>query len=147
MEQIRADDAIGPVFATLISDDEVPALGLVALFERLGFEGDLALELRLACEVFDIDEASVRGVADRELRRFVSTAGRYRRVTPRIFAVWLAARFLQLRSTTIADELDKLPEVLRERIVDQMRQFAGDPVVSRTLGVLLEEALYGRRHS
>ncbi|WP_165643818.1 hypothetical protein [Mycobacteroides abscessus] len=140
LEQIRADDAIGPVFATLISDDEVPALGLVALFERLGFEGDLALELRLACEVFDIDEASVRGVADRELRRFVSTAGRYRRVTPRIFAVWLAARFLQLRSTTIADELDKLPEVLRERIVDQMRQFAGDPVVSRTLGVLLEEA-------
>ncbi|MGB8406299.1 MAG: hypothetical protein WCE30_19745 [Mycobacterium sp.] len=140
LEQIRADDAIGPVLATLISDDEVPALALVALFERIGFEGDLALELRLACEVFGIDEASVRGVADRELQRFVSTAGRYRRVTPRIFAVWLAARFLELRSTTIADELDKLPEVLRERIIDQMRQFAGDPVVSRTLGVLLEGA-------
>ena len=140
LERIRADDAIGPVLATLISDDEVPALGLVALFERIGFEGDLALELRLACEVFGIDEASVRGVADRELQRFVSTAGRYRRVTPRIFAVWLAARFLELRSTTIADELDRLPEVLRERIVDQMRQFAGDPVVSRTLGVLLEGA-------
>jgi hypothetical protein len=140
LSQIRGDDEIGPVLATLLNENEVPLLGLVALFERLGFEGDLAPELTLACEVFGIDEAAVRAVADREMQRFVSAAGRFRRVTPRLFAVWLASRFLEIRAGTIVDELQQLPEILSDRIVEQMRQFEGDPVVSRTLGILLGQS-------
>ncbi|WP_458316478.1 hypothetical protein [Mycolicibacterium brisbanense] len=140
LDRIRGDDDIGPVLATLLAEDELSLLGLVALFERIGFEGDLALELTLACEVFGVDETAVRTVVDREMQRFVSTAGRFRRVTPRVFAVWLASRFLQARAGTIVNELDQLPESLRERILDQMRQFVGDPVVSRTLKTLLDQA-------
>jgi len=140
LARIRGDDEIGPVLATLIDEVEVPLLGLLALFERIGFDGDLAPELTVACEIFGVDEAQVRAVADRELQRFVSTAGRFRKVTPRLFAVWLASQFMELRSATIAEELKALPESLRERIVEQMREFAGDPVVSRTLGELLEQA-------
>jgi hypothetical protein len=139
LDRIRGDENIGPVLATLVDVSEVPLLGLIALFERIGFEGDLALELTLACEVFGVDEAAARAVADRELQRFVSTAGRFRRVTPRLFAVWLASRFLEMRAATIVGELEQLPESLRERIVDQMREFAGDAVVSHTLGALMEQ--------
>src|SRR5680860_215573 len=121
LARIRGDDEIGPVLATLIDEVEVPILGLLALFERIGFDGDLAPELTVACETFGIDEAQVRAVADRELQRFVSTAGRFRKVTPRLFAVWLASQFMEMRSATIAEELKALPESLRERIVEQMR--------------------------
>jgi hypothetical protein len=140
LERIRGDDDIGPVLATLVAEADVPLLGLISLFERIGFDGEVEPELSLACEVFGVDETAVRRVADRELQKFVSTAGRFRRVTPRLFAVWLASRFLEMRASTIVNELNQLPEFLRQRIVDQMRQFAGDQVVSRTLGALLEQA-------
>lgn len=140
LEQIRGDDDIGPVLAALVEEPNVPLLGLISLFERLGFEGEVAPELSLACGVFGVDESAVRRVADRELQKFVSAAGRFRRVTPRLFAVWLASRFLETRASTIVNDLNQLPEFLRQRIVDQMRQFAGDEVVSRTLGALLEQA-------
>lgn len=140
LERIRGDDDIGPVLATLVEEADVPLLGLISLFERIGFEGEVAPELSLACGVFGVDETAVRRVADRELQKFVSTAGRFRRVTPRLFAVWLASRFLEMRASTIVNDLDQLPEFLRQRIVDQMSQFAGDQVVSRALGTLLEQA-------
>lgn len=140
LERIRGDDDIAPVLATLVAEADVPLLGLIAVFERVGFDGEVAPELNLACEVFGVDEAAVRRVADRELQRFVSTAGRFRRVTPRLFAVWLASRFLEGRSDRIVNDLKRLPESLRNRIVDQMREFAGDPVVSSTVGTLLEQA-------
>lgn len=140
LERIRGDDDIGPVLATLVEEADVPLLGLISLFERIGFDGEVAPELTLACGVFGVDDLAVRRVADRELQKFVSTAGRFRRVTPRLFAVWLASRFLEIRASTIVNDLNQLPEFLRQRIVDQMRQFAGDEVVSRTLGTLLDQA-------
>lgn len=140
LERIRGDDDIGPVLASLVDEADVPVLGLISLFERIGFDGEVERELSLACRVFGVDEAAVRRVADRELQKFVSTAGRFRRVTPRLFAVWLASRFLEIRGDKFADQLNQLPEFLRQRIFDQMHQFAGDPVVSRTLGTLLDQA-------
>jgi hypothetical protein len=140
LERIRGDDDVGPVLATLVEEADVPLLGLIALFERIGFDAEVAPELTLACEVFGVPEAAVRRVADRELQKFVSTAGRYRRVTPRVFAIWLASRFLQARSDTIADELKRLPESLRNRILDQMREFEHDPVVAHAVETLLEQA-------
>jgi hypothetical protein len=138
LARIRADDDIGSVLARLVDEAEIPLLGMLALFERIGFDDDVAPELTLACEAFSVDEVQVREVAEQELQRFVSTAGRFRRVTPRLFAIWLASRFLATRPGVIVDEMSQLPETLRERIVDQMREFAGDPVVSRTIGALLE---------
>lgn len=138
LARIRADDDIGSVLARLVDEAGVPLLGLLALFERIGFDDELAPELALVCQAFGVAEAQVREAAERELQRFVSTAGRFRRVTPRLFAIWLASRFLATRPGVIVDEMSQLPETLRERIVDQMREFAGDPVVSRTIGALLE---------
>jgi hypothetical protein len=143
LDRIRGDDEIGPVLAALVEDADVPLLGLISLFERIGFDGEVAPELGLACKAFDVDEAAVRRVADRELQKYVSTAGRFRRVTPKLFAIWLATRFLEMHSSTIVNELEELPEFLRQRIFDQMYQFAGDQVVSRTLGTLLEQAPFG----
>ncbi|GAB1813783.1 hypothetical protein [Mycobacterium sp. MUNTM1] len=143
LDRIRGDDEIGPVLAALVVDADVPLLGLISLFERIGFDGEVAPELGLACKAFGIDEAAVRRVADRELQKFVSTAGRFRRVTPKLFAIWLATRFLEMHTSTIVNELEELPEFLRQRIFDQMYQFAGDQVVSRTLGTLLEQAPFG----
>jgi hypothetical protein len=139
IERVRGHEEIGPVLSSLLPGEDVKSLGMLALFERLGFEGDFAQELTIACQVLDVDEAELRQTSERELQRFVSTAGRFRRVTPRLFAIWLASEFISQRRNSLSDALTRLPASLRERIINQMREFAGDAVVAETLGQLLDE--------
>jgi hypothetical protein len=138
VERVRGHEEIGRVLSSLLPHEDVLPLGMLALFEKLGFDGDLAQELSVACETLGINEARLREVADRELKRFVSTAGRFRRVTPRLFALWLAIQFLHDRRASLTTALTGLPESLRDRIVAQMRDFAGDRVVADALGEILD---------
>ena len=138
IERVRGHEEIGRLLSRLLPREDVLPLGMLALFEKLGFDGDLAQELSVACETLDVNEARLREVAHRELRRFVSTAGRFRRVTPRLFALWLAIQFLHERSASLTTALTRLPESLRDRIVAQMRDFAGDRVVADALGEILD---------
>jgi hypothetical protein len=138
VERVRGHEEIGRVLSSLLPQADVLPLGMLALFEKLGFDGDLAQELSVACETLGVDEARLREVAERELKRFVSTAGRFRRVTPRLFALWLAIQFLHDRRASLTTALTGLPESLRDRIVAQMRDFAGDRVVADALGEILD---------
>jgi hypothetical protein len=137
IERVRSHEEIGSVLSRLLPQDDVLPLGMLALFEKLGFDGDLAQELSLACETLGVDEGRLREIAARELKRFVSTAGRFRRITPRLFALWLASQFMHNRRESLTTALDRLPEWLRDRIVAQMGAFAGDPLVAETLGEIL----------
>ena len=137
IDRVRGHEQIGNVLSSLLPAADVSPLGMLALFERLGFDGDLAPELTLACEILGVDEGELRRVANRELNRFVSTAGRYRRVTPKLFALWLANRFMEEHRGILSTALASLPDSLQERILDQMSAFAGDPDVAETLAGLL----------
>lgn len=140
IDRVRGHEEIGSVLSSLLPGPDVGPLGMLSLFERLGFDADLAPELTLACETLSVDQGQLRRVADRELNRFVSAAGRYRRVTPKLFGLWLASRFIDEHGGSLRTALTKLPDSLRERILDQMRAFAGDPVVAETLSGILEAA-------
>jgi hypothetical protein len=132
LERVRSE-AVGSVLSSMLTNpDDIVLLGGLALFERLGFDGDLAQETTIACEALGIEEEAFREVVDRELLRFVSSAGRYRLVTPRLFTVWLASRFIQ-RNPRLAEALHGLPEALRDRMIEQMKAFAGDRNVGRAL--------------
>jgi hypothetical protein len=132
-------EAVGSVLSSMLTNpDDVILLGGLALFEKLGFDGDLAPEAVIACETFGINEEKFREVVDRELNRFVSSAGRYRIVTPRLLAVWLASQFIQ-RNGGLADALQRLPETLRDRMIGQMKEFAGDQHVGKALRRLFEQ--------
>lgn len=139
VDRVRGHEEVGSVLASLVPPEDVPRLAILALFEKLGLEGDLAQELALVCRLFEIDEADIRAVVNRELGRFVSSAGRFRRVTPRLFAVWLATQLLSSDKDTLRTALAGLPESLRDRIVTQVRDFAGDPVVGEVLGETLAQ--------
>lgn len=139
IDRVRGHDEIGVVLAGLLPAEDLGPLGMLSLFEKLGFDEDLARELSIACEVLGVDESRVRQLADRELGRFVSDAGRFRRVTPRLFAIWLASEFIRQSRESLKVALDDLPESLRDRIVTQMHEFAGDSLVAETLGDVLNE--------
>lgn len=139
IDRVRGHDEIGVVLAGLLPAEDVGPLGMLSLFEKLGFDEDLAQELSIACEILGVDESRVRELADRELGRFVSDAGRFRRVTPRLFAIWLASEFIRQSRESLKIGLSNLPESLRDRIVTQMREFAGDSIVAETLGDVLNE--------
>lgn len=117
--------------------DEEELLGMLALFERLGFDAHLSSELEAAAMAFDVDAGRLRAVCDRELNRLVSAAGQSRRVTPRLFALWLARAFIARRSDRFAAQLDELPESLQSAVISQMRAFGPDPDVQRVFGYLL----------
>lgn len=139
VDRIRGHEEIGAVLASLLGDetDDLEPLGMLALFEKLGYEADLGYELTIACEALGVDEARVRNLAERESRRFVSTAGRYRNVSPRLFALWAAMRFVNDRQESLGDALRTLPPSLLQRVLSQMNAFAGDPAVEATLAGLL----------
>ncbi len=115
IERVRSHEEIGSVLSSLLPKDDVLPLGMLALFEKLGFDGDLAQELSLACETLNVDEVMLREIAERELKRFVSAAGRFRRITPRLFALWLASQFMHNRRQSLTMALKQLPEWLRDR--------------------------------
>jgi len=137
-ERVRGHDELGSVLAKLVPTDAVGPLGMLALFERLGYDEDLGQELSVACEILGADEAQVRFIADRELGKLVSTAGRYRRVSPRLLAIWLATRYLDEHGDSLQSALKELPEGLRDQILDQMRDVGDDARVQRALRPLLE---------
>ena len=144
IERIRSHQEIGPILAGLLPDEDAELLGLLALFEKIGYDDEFRTELTIACTTLGIDEQHLRRVADRELDRFVSTAGRFRRVSPRLFAVWLASRFMSKRGDSLTTALSELPEFMRDRILDQMADFAGDPIVAESLGALLNQPPFDR---
>jgi hypothetical protein len=47
IERVRSHEEIGSVLSRLLPQDDVLPLGMLALFEKLGFDGDLAQELSL----------------------------------------------------------------------------------------------------
>jgi hypothetical protein len=139
LDRIRSE-AVGSVLSSMLTNPEdISFLGGLALFEKLGFDGDLAQETTIICEALGIEEDTFREVVDRELNRFVSNAGRFRLLTPRLFAVWLAGQFIQ-RHDNIAEALKQLPEGLRDRVIGQMKAFAGDRHVGKALRILLDES-------
>lgn len=139
VDRVRGHERVGSVLSSLLPDESyVGPLGMLSLFERLGFDAEYAPEVRLACDTLGVDERRVRQIAELETGRFVSTAGRFRRVTPKLFALWLASRFIDEHHEILSTALTQLPDSLRQRILDQMGAFAGDPTVGDSLATLLE---------
>jgi hypothetical protein len=139
IDRIRGE-ALGSVLESMLGHGEDSRLlGVLSLFERLGYDQDLSRETQIACEALGIDEFAFREVVDREHGRFVSSAGRFRLVTPRLFAVWLATEFIR-ETADLAQSLKLLPDVLRERVISQMKEFAGDRHVQGALRNLLGDS-------
>lgn len=140
VDRVRSEP-VGTVLETMLTEHgDVLHLGILSLFDRLGFDGELAGETAIVCEALGIEEAEFRELVGRELNRFVSSAGRFRLVTPRLFAVWLTSRLIKQRPKVLGEALLKLTGSLRDRIIEQMKTFAGDPTVARTLREALNQA-------
>jgi hypothetical protein len=137
VERVRGHYELGPTLATLLPDGDADFLGVVALFERIGYDGDLGGELSIVCEHFRIDETKLRIICDRETGRFVSRAGSFRRVSPRLFAIWLADQFIQRHGEAFAEALTHLPPSLMEQLVEGTTDLAGDPRLASTFSDLL----------
>jgi len=138
IQRVRGHQALGSVLGTLLPPDDVAPLSILALFERIGYDGEFAHELNVACEHFGVNETTLRQICDRELGRFVSRAGRFRRVSPRLFAVWLVGEFFDRFQGNISETLAALPPSLRDPIVEQMQDAAGDPRVEAAFQDILD---------
>jgi hypothetical protein len=104
------------------SDELRTDLGVVALFRGLGVDEDLAYELNSVADAFGLNAKRIRKHLDHELNRFVSQANRYRSVTPKLVAVWLASAVIEQY-----DDLDKkiqqLPESVQDAFAGQLDYF------------------------
>jgi hypothetical protein len=137
VQHVRGHE-VSPILSAMLPDEtDQQALALLALFEKLGFERELSAETETVCSVFGIPETQFRRIVDRELGRYVSRAGRYRSVTPRLFAIWLAQKFIDARSEEIPGLIQQLPENLTDSFLKQMEAFADEPLVSQVLGGIL----------
>jgi hypothetical protein len=73
-----------------------------------------------------------------EERKYVSVARRYRLVTPRLFAIWLAQGYMSAAGASITEPLRSLPEPLVDAFLNQMEAFAGDEMVAAVIAAILD---------
>ncbi|MFF5227984.1 hypothetical protein [Dactylosporangium sp. NPDC000521] len=137
LERMRTESVGGILSSMLNNNNDVELLGGLAMFDRLGFDGEYAIETQQACSVLGISEEQFRNVVDRETGRFVSTAGRFRQISPRLLAVWLAAHYIDGNPRALTVALQGLSETLRDRMLSQMKSFTGDRIVGRALELAL----------
>jgi hypothetical protein len=99
----------------------------LALFAAVGFDDELAYELDAVAATFAVDTAQLRRTCDEELRqrRFISRAGRYRMVSPKIVAIWLASDLIG-RTPDFDIRLETLPASLVAAFVRQLDFFGPD---------------------
>lgn len=138
IDRVRGLEVEPVLEAMVAAAEDRDALGLLALFERLGFEDELSPETKIVCKAFGVNEALFRETVRREEGRFVSPAGRYRQVTPRLLAIWLAERFIRARRETLPASIAKLPDSLMNAFSEQMALFAGDTFVTSLIEEILE---------
>lgn len=108
--------------------DSRSLLGTLALFTRVGFDGDLEVEARDVSAAFGLEVVDFRDAANRE-RDVVRRAGRYRYVTPLLLAIWIGGdRARALGSMGISQSLARLEDPsLVERAQEQLMRFGGVP--------------------
>lgn len=109
------------------------SLSVLSLFERVGFDGEVATELKIVAQQFGLDPLKLRHHVRQETGRFVSAAGRYRRVTPLALGVWLVRELLREKPTTVVDSIVKLPDTLAAAFRRQLGVLGGDPHVEDVL--------------
>src|SRR6266498_275982 len=76
---------------------------------------------------------AARAILAAEEGRFVSTAGPYRRVTPRAFAVWLVADLARRQPAPTIEAIAGLPEPLLDAFRRQLQFLGGDASIDRVL--------------
>ena len=113
-------------------------LAPLALFSGVGFEEDLAYQVEAVAEAFELDAEEMKLHLERELGRFVSRAGRYRLVSPRLVAIWLALELIE-NTPAIERRIFALPEPVQDAFADQLEFFGPDvphlpPALRRLLG-------------
>jgi hypothetical protein len=109
-------------------------LAHLALVGRLGFEGDLEFEAQQLCAAFEVPYMHFRQSVRGEDERFVSAAGRYRRVSPKALAVWLAQQLMERDPDAFVRRLSGLPEPLFGEFRNQLEMLGGDESFDEILG-------------
>jgi hypothetical protein len=102
-------------------------LAPIALFSRVGFDGDVAYQATSVAEAFALDPAALVHLSDAELERdrFVSRAGRYRSVSPLLVAIWLAADLIE-STPGFEQKVFDLPQPLQDAFAEQLEYFGPD---------------------
>jgi hypothetical protein len=122
------------VLSEMLPDENLrQTLAVLALFERVGFDGALAADVDVISQQFNLDRLQVRAHIRQETGRFISTAGRCRRVTPLALAVWLVRELIGKQPSAIADSIVRLPENLSSAFRGQLEVLGGDPTVEDVL--------------
>ncbi len=113
-------------------------LGILALFSNVGFDGDVGPETDAICTIFNADVARFRQVV-RDERDLVGVTGRYRHVTPLLFAIWVGSERLAAFQSDLRERLDLLPDVLFVRFQEQLESFGPNEHAKEVVRRLLEE--------
>lgn len=117
-------------------------LGPLALFTAVGFEDDLRYQAEAVAAAFGLDLPSLEIFVERELGRFVSRAGRYRLVSPRLVAIWLATDLIET-TPGFTDIVFALPEPLPNAFIEQLDFFGPDvPHLPAALRNVLEDGRF-----
>ena len=110
-------------------------LGPLALFQSVGFDDEVRSQMEAVADAFDLDAPTLELYceSERHSRRFVSSAGRHRFISPQLVAIWLAVEAIE-NTPDLGRRIFGLPEPLRASFVAQLEYFGSQvPQLARVL--------------
>jgi hypothetical protein len=128
--------------------DELPggalflASSALALFSRVGFDGELADELQYVSDAFDIPKADLRAAAyDLATRGLLGDQGRYRSVGPNPVAIYLATQgWIHFGPRIVTHLLPNLPEDMTERLFRRAAQIGDSSLPGDVIDMMLTDS-------
>ncbi|MCE5218705.1 hypothetical protein LLH03_16960 [bacterium] len=139
-ELARVQDIQDPLAALIPDREDRRAVEALSLLQRVGVRGDVAEEGRVLACFMGIDlHALLDAPHNPNSRPFVADAGRYRYVTPRLLAVWLANEVWTRRSDEVPELLQRLPTPesrlsLLQRVLDMGSEGVAEAFTRQLLG-------------
>lgn len=136
---VARDPDVSTRLARLVSDqDDRNALSAIALFGRVGVDGDARPQLTAIAQALRLDDLSVAARLDGFEGRLITSSGDYRRVSPDIVAVWLCEAGLEEFGRRIIDAAKSVPAPLAIALIDRLAGMPGSRAAPRIAKELAE---------
>ena len=129
LSRIGISDLFDRIIAGRYSESSViskirKVLTMIALFRRLGWDDEVAVQGKKACKLFKIDWMDARGIVkEQEDRGLVTRRGRYRYVTPLPLAIYLASSWWEaIDKSGWVEFFKELPDLeIRMAFLDRLK--------------------------
>ena len=129
---------VAGILRRMIPDDQARlSLLAIAPFGRVGVDGSASADLEAITGPLGLDPLGVSAALDRQVGRFVTRAGSYRRISPDLVAIWLTEEAIATFGLKLVEAASSVSLALAFGLLGRLETATGSAAVRRFIEQLL----------